>query len=43
LPEREAHFSRFVEDYEFIRASEGRGSTSDDYYLALPYRDLSGA
>lgn len=42
LPEREAHFARFVGDYQFIRASEGRGSTSDDYYLALPYRDLSG-
>jgi SAM-dependent methyltransferase len=42
LPEREAYFSRFVEDYQFIRASEGRGSTSDDYYLALPDRDLSG-
>ena len=42
LPEREAHFSRFVEDYQFIRAAEGRGSTSDDYYLALPDRDLSG-
>jgi SAM-dependent methyltransferase len=42
LPEREAHFSRFVEDYQFIRASEGRGSTGDDYYLALPDRDLSG-
>jgi SAM-dependent methyltransferase len=42
LPEREAYFARFVEDYQFIRASEGRGSTNDDYYLALPYRDLSG-
>jgi SAM-dependent methyltransferase len=42
LPEREAHFARFVEDYQFIRASEGRGSTGDDYYLALPDRDLSG-
>jgi SAM-dependent methyltransferase len=42
LPERWAHYSRFVEDYEFIRASEGRGSANDDYYLALPYRDLSG-
>lgn len=41
-PGREAHFARFVEDYQSIRASEGRGSTSDDYYLALPYRDLSG-
>jgi SAM-dependent methyltransferase len=42
LPEREAYFSRFIEDYQFIRASEGRGSISDDYYLALPDRDLSG-
>lgn len=42
LPERWGHYSRFVEDYEFIRASEGRGSANDDYYLALPYRDLSG-
>jgi SAM-dependent methyltransferase len=42
LPEREAYFARFVEDYEYVRASEGRGSTSDDYYLALPHRDLSG-
>lgn len=42
LPERAAYFSRFVEDYQFIRASEGRGSTSDDYYLALPDHDLSG-
>jgi SAM-dependent methyltransferase len=42
LPERGAHYCRFMEDYEFIRASEGRGSTNADYYLALPYRDLSG-
>lgn len=42
LPEREAYFSRFVEEYQSIRAAEGRGSTSSDYYLALPDRDLSG-
>ncbi len=42
LPERAAHFARFVEDYQYIRASEGRGSAKDGYYLALPYRDLSG-
>ncbi len=42
LPERAARFSRFIEDYELIRASEGRGSMEDDYYLSLPYRDLSG-
>ena len=42
LPDRAARYSRFVEDYESIRASEGRGSADSDYYLALPYRDLSG-
>ncbi len=41
-PERLARYARFVDNYESIRASEGRGSTSADYYLALPYRDLSG-
>jgi SAM-dependent methyltransferase len=42
LPERAARYSQFVQDYESIRAAEGRGSNSDEYYLALPYRDLSG-
>ena len=42
LPERVAYFARFVGDYQFIRAAEGRGSVSDEYYLALPDRDLSG-
>src|ERR1700678_1543932 len=42
LPERVARYARFMEDYESIRASEGRGSSTADYYLALPYRDLSG-
>jgi hypothetical protein len=42
LPEREAYFARFMGEYQFVRASEGRGSANDDYYLALPYRDLSG-
>jgi SAM-dependent methyltransferase len=42
LPERGARYARFVQDYESIRASEGRGSSNSDYYLALPYRDLSG-
>jgi len=42
LPERAARYARFVKDYECVRTAEGRGSTSADYYLALPYRDLSG-
>lgn len=39
---RSAYFGRFITDYEFIRAAEGRGSDASDYYLSLPYRDLSG-
>jgi SAM-dependent methyltransferase len=42
LPDRVARYSQFINDYESIRASEGRGSAESDYYLALPYRDLSG-
>jgi SAM-dependent methyltransferase len=42
LPDRVVRYSRFINDYESIRASEGRGSAESDYYLALPYRDLSG-
>ena len=42
LPESEAHYAPFIRDYETIRRAEGRGSTSTDYYRALPFRDLSG-
>lgn len=41
-PERMAHYARFIADYERIRAAEGRGGIGDNFYLALPYRDLSG-
>jgi SAM-dependent methyltransferase len=41
-PLREAHFERFMNEYQIVRAAEGRGSEDSDYYLALPYRDLSG-
>lgn len=41
-PERVAYLRRFVEEYEFIRSAEGRKGEHDDYYLALPYKDLSG-
>ncbi len=33
---------KFVDDYLRIRRAEGRGSDDPEYYLALPYRDLSG-
>jgi SAM-dependent methyltransferase len=42
LPESEAHYSRFIADYESVRQSERRGSTSAKYYRALPFKDLSG-
>jgi len=41
-PDRAAHHAQFIVDYERIRIAEGRGSADDDFYLALPYRDLSG-
>ena len=42
LPESEAHYARFIADYESVRRSEGRGSSSEKYYRALPFKDLSG-
>src|SRR5262249_36096273 len=33
---------RFLDDYVKIRHAEGRGSTDAEYYLALPYRDITG-
>ena len=42
LRDREVRYSKFVNDYESIRAAEGRGSAESAYYLALPHRDLSG-
>jgi SAM-dependent methyltransferase len=42
LPEDAARYARFVKNYETIRAKEGRGSNLSNYYLALPYSDLSG-
>ncbi len=42
LPDGQAHYSRFMADYEAVRGFEGRGSPQADYYRALPFRDLSG-
>src|SRR5512138_3632198 len=42
LPESEAHYARFIADYEAVRRAEGRGSPAADYYRALPFKDLSG-
>lgn len=41
-PARADHYAQFIADYEHIRVAEGRGSARGDFYLALPYRDVSG-
>jgi SAM-dependent methyltransferase len=40
--ERVDHFRKFIAEYEFIRAAEGRGSTQSEYYQGLPYKDITG-
>lgn len=42
LPERQAHFTQFINDYQTVRAQEQRGSRDSAYYRALPFQDLSG-
>jgi len=42
LPERQAYYDQFIQEYETIRRLEGRGSPDPTYYQSLPYRDLSG-
>lgn len=42
LPERSAIYARFLDEYEKVRAAEGRGSPDPAYYRALPFADLSG-
>lgn len=41
-PERAVYYERFIAEYEGIRAAEGRGALSEEFYLALPYKDTSG-
>lgn len=41
-PEREQHFCQFVQEYQQVRAREGRGSSAPEYYLSLPFTDLTG-
>jgi len=41
-PEQTDHFRRFISEYESIRAAEGRGSAESEFYLNLPYKDISG-
>ena len=41
-PERLAYYAKFIAEDERIRAAEGRGSEGAEFYLALPYKDMSG-
>jgi SAM-dependent methyltransferase len=41
-PERCEAYARFLGEYSIIRQAEGRGSDDPSYYLALPFRDLTG-
>jgi len=41
-PEGRKRYTRFLDEYSKIRHAEGRGSENPGYYMALPYRDLSG-
>lgn len=39
--DRVLYFRRFMREYQSIRQKEGRGSGSPEYYLALPFRDIT--
>jgi SAM-dependent methyltransferase len=41
-PHGAARYKRFIQDYETVRLREGRGSGGGHYYLALPFKDISG-
>ena len=39
-PDRAYYYDRFIHEYEAIRAAEGRGSDSPNYYRSLPFVSL---
>lgn len=41
-PERQRYYERFLMEYQIVRAAEGRGCEDAAFYLALPYKDLTG-
>lgn len=43
LPHRSAYFHEFMANYQRIRLAEGRGSATAEFYLNLPYKDVTGA
>jgi SAM-dependent methyltransferase len=40
-PESKARFEPFAREYKVVRDQEHWGSTSPDYYLSLPFRDMT--
>jgi SAM-dependent methyltransferase len=42
LPERAAHLSQFMQEYERVRQAEGWGGPNAAYYRALPFVDRNG-
>ncbi len=40
--DRALYYRQFIRDYEMVREKEGRGSSSAEYYLQLPYKDVTG-
>jgi len=41
--ERLLRYRQFIREYEYVRQAEGRGSSSAEYYLGLPFHDASGS
>ena len=41
-PSRQDRFEQFIREYQTVRAREGRSAAGAHYYLALPYKDLTG-
>ncbi len=41
-PRRLEVYAQFLQEYSIVREAEGRGSENAAYYLALPFRDLTG-
>lgn len=41
-PDRQERFRRFAHEYQEVRALEGRGSSDPNFYLRLPYEDITG-
>jgi len=41
LESRQRYFAKFIRDYELVREAEGRGSDDPEFYLSLPFRDIT--